>query len=178
MERLLEVEFSERLILVSLSSRSAENAPAPPTISEKLSTIRKAFGMSMAALAEVVQASRASLYNWFENKQPSPAKAERIDRLFRFAQEWEAKSPYHYPPGKLVRQRLGERPSLFERLARDPLDTEEIREGMERLLALMAKQREKMDRAKARTRRAGNRKEILEETLERLTGSVGMDDDG
>jgi len=148
---------------------------SPPTIAEKLSEIRDAFGLSMAALAHILKASRASLYNWFENEPRGMGVIHRIETLYEIAQEWKTKTPYHYTPGKLMKQKLGDGPSMYERLIREELNTDEIGSGMDSLLALMNKQRKRMDRAQARSAKGPADTDGHRELLERLTGSVTAD---
>lgn len=160
---------------VIILSSEIEATGTPPTIAEKLNEVRDAFGLSMAALADILKASRASVYNWFENETPSEGFVRRIETLYRIAQGWETKNPYHYAPGRLMKQKLGDGPSMFERLSGEELNLDEISNGIDGLLVLMNKQREKMDRAKMRSAKAPADDEGNKELLERLTGSVTAD---
>lgn len=161
--------------VIFLASEETAEKISPPTIAEKLNDIRDAFGLSMAALADILKASRASVYNWFENETPSEGFVRRIETLYGIAQEWETKNPYHYAPGRLMKQKLGDGPSMFERLSHEGLNLDEIRNGINSLLVLMNKQRERMDRAKARSTKTLADVEGHSELLERLTGSVTAD---
>ncbi len=160
---------------LSIVFEKETKAPPPPTIGEKLDRIRDAFGLSMSALADVLQASRASVYNWYETAPRSEHILQRIETLLGIAQNWQEMNPYHYPPGKLMKQKLGDGPSMLEHLGREELDIEEIQKGLEGLLALMRKQRERMDRAMARSTNAPTDSESHKELLERITGSVTAD---
>ena len=160
---------------LSIVFEEETKAPPPPTIGEKLDRIRDAFGLSMSALADVLRASRASVYNWYETAPRSEHILQRIETLLGIAQSWQEMNPYHYPPGKLIKQRLGDGPSMLERLGREELDMGEIQSGMDDLCALMQKQRERMDEAKARAARVPGGVERRKELLERLTGSVTAD---
>ena len=152
-----------------------EETPITATVVEKLNAIRDSFGFSMSSLANILVASRASVYNWLENETPTERFVQRIEKLYEITQKWEAKNPYHYAPGRLLKQKLGDGPSMFERLSHDELDLDEIRNGMDSLLVLMNKQRERMDHAKARSAKAPADTESHKEILERLTGSVTAD---
>ncbi len=174
-ERLVSIDISGNRMVLSITTGAETEVIAPPTIPEKLDQIRNAFGLSMSALADVLQASRASVYNWYETAPGSEHILQRIETLFEIAREWQEINPYHYPPGKLMKQKLGDGPSMLERLGRDVLDMEEIQEGLEGLLALMRKQRERMDRAKARSANAPADSESHKELLEHITGSVTAD---
>jgi len=161
--------------VISLPSGETAEEFSPPTIAEKLDEIRDAFGLSMAALADVLKVSRASVYNWLENEPRGTNVVQRIETLYNVAQGWKGKNPYHYAPGKLMKQKLGDGPSMFDRLCREELDMDKIHSGMDSLLLLMNKQRERMDRAKARSAKIPAGTEGHRELLERLTGSVTAD---
>ncbi len=160
---------------VIILSSEVEAIDAPPTIAEKLNGIREAFGLSMAALADILKVSRASVYNWFEDEPRSASIIQRIETLYETAQEWKVKNPYHYAPGKLMKQKLGDGSGMLERFSREELNMDEIRSGMDSLLVLMNKQRERMDRVKARSAKSPADAEDHRELLERLTGSVTAD---
>ena len=168
--------FSGDWTVIFLASGEKTEKILPPTIAEKLNDVRDAFGLSMAALADILKASRASVYNWFEKEPQSADIVQRIETLYGIAREWETKNPYHYAPSRLMKQKLGDGPSMYERLHREELNLDEIRNGMDSLLVLMKKQRERMDRAKARSAKAPADAEVHGELLERLTGSVTADE--
>ncbi len=168
--------YSPNLVDIVLSAEIKETETLnTETVFEKLDAIRDAFGLSVASLAEILGASRASVYNWLENEPPTERFVQRIDKLYEIAQEWEATNPYHYAPGRLMKQKLGDGPSMHECLCREELSIEEIRKGMASLLILMNKQREKMDRTKVRSAKALAGSESHTEIMERLTGSVSAD---
>lgn len=173
-EHIRRYTFSGDWLVQSFDFRE-EEAIAPPTVGEKLDQIRESFGLSMSALADILQSSRASVYNWFETDPRSAEILERIETLAEFAQKWQSMNPYHYAPGKLMKQKLGDGPSMLERLSRDVLDRNEIQNGLEGLLVLMKRQRERIDRAKARSAKLPADSESHKELLERLTGSVTAD---
>lgn len=174
-ERISRQYFSGNWIVVSIDFEENTEKISPYTIAEKLDDIRDAFGLSIAALADILKVSRASVYNWFENAPRSTGAIKRIEKMYGIAQEWRSHNPYHYAPGRLMKQELGDGPSMFERLSRDELDLDDIRNGMDGLLVLMNKQRERMDRAKARSAKTPANTESHEEILERITGSVTAD---
>lgn len=162
--------------ILALSIEEAKVEVAPPTMVEKLESIRDAFGLSVGSLAEILKASRASVYNWLEDEPPTERFVQRIDLLHTIAKEWTAINIYHFPPGKLMKQKLGDGPSMQDRLRREVFDLDDIRKGLQDLLALMSNQRQKMDRAKARSAKAGGSHGDRSELLERVTGSVAADE--
>jgi len=174
-EHICRYQFSGDWIVLRLDLREETEEISPPTVGEKFDQIRDAFGLSMSALADILQSSRASVYNWFETEPRSTEILERIETLAEIAQKWQGMNPYHYAPSKLIKQKLGDGPSMLECFSRDVLDKDEIQNGLESLLALMKKQRERMDRAKARSSKILADNESHKELLERLTGSVTAD---
>ena len=155
-----------------LAFEETKKEAAPATIAEKLDLIRSAFGLSMSALAKVLRSSRASIYNWYETEPRSDEVLHRIDTLNDIALQWKKMNPYHYAPGKLMKQQLADGPSLLERFSQEKLDRESIQQGLEGMLVLMKKQRARMDRAKARSAKVSAEDESHRELLERLTGST------
>lgn len=145
---------------------------SPPTVAEKLENIRDSFGLSASALAEVLRSSRASVYNWLADEMPANATQGRIDQLHSIGREWGDLNPHHFAPGRLMKQKLGDAPSLLECLSREHLKMDEVRASMKSLLGLMDKHRSRMDSAKQRASKAGQDTEVRREFIERLTGSV------
>ncbi len=152
-----------------------EHPSQPSTVGEKLTAIRDAFGLSTAALASILIASRASVYSWLENKTPNDNFVRRIDQLNTIAAKWKELNPYHFTPGRQMKQKLGEGAPMLEQLSREELDLAEIRAGMTALLALMKKYRERMDKAKRRASKVSGDMEGHREILERVTGSITAD---
>lgn len=173
--RLISVDVSDSWIVLSIATGVETEGNFPPTIPEKLDQIRDAFGLSMSALAVVLQSCRASVYNWYIAAPRRVDNLQRIETLYKIARQWREINPFHYAPGKLMKQKLGDGPSMLERLGRETLDSAEIQTGLKNLLALMQKQRTKMDRAKARSANVPVDDESYKELLERLTGSVTAD---
>jgi transcriptional regulator with XRE-family HTH domain len=149
---------------------------SPASVGEKLTDIRDSFGLSAAALASILRASRASVYNWLENEIPTDNFVQRIEQLSTIVAQWQEMNPFHFPPGRLMKQKLGKGVPMLERLSREELDSVEIQTGMGDLLTLMTKHRERMDKAK---RRASSNGPIdsadHREILERVTGSITAD---
>lgn len=159
-----------------LAFQESTEEATPATIAEKLDQIRNAFGLSMTALAKALQSSRASIYNWYETEPHRDDALKRIEALHDIARQWKEMNPYHYAPGKLMKQKLADGPSLLERLSEERLDNESIQRGLEGLLLLMEKQRKRMDRAKARSAKVSAEDESHEELMERLTGTVNANE--
>lgn len=163
------------VLVVGTNAEIEKQLLPPPTVSEKLIAIRDAFGLSAAALALILRASRASVYNWLENETPTDNFVQRIDQLSAITSEWQNMNLFHFSPGRLMKQKLGEGAAMLERLSREELDPVEIQTGMRDLVALMTKHRERLDKSKARVTKAPADVEDHREILERLTGSITAD---
>ncbi|MCB1761599.1 MAG: hypothetical protein KDI27_00480 [Gammaproteobacteria bacterium] len=160
------------VLVVSTDADFEKRTSSPATVGEKLTTIRDTFGLSTAALASVLRASRASVYNWLDNETPTDYFVLRIDQLITIAADWKDLNPFHFTPGRLMKQKLGEGAPMLERLSREELDPEEIKAGMTGLVALMKKHRERMDKTKTRASKAPDDTAGQKEILERVTGSI------
>jgi DNA-binding transcriptional regulator YiaG len=176
-------ELSQHAILVNIGNAwpvlvlgtNLDKSLSPTTVGEKLTTIRDTFGLSAAALATILRASRASVYNWLENEIPSDNFLQRIDQLSTIAADWKEMNPFHFSPGRLMKQKLGDGITMLERLSRKKLDLTVIQSGMQDLLMLMKKHKERMDKAKIRASKVTDDIEGHREILERATGSITTD---
>lgn len=153
----------------------AEQVNQLPSVAEKMAVIQDGFGLSVAALASILGASRASIYNWLENESPSASFTHRIDEIYKIASEWKSKNPYHFAPERLMRQKLSSGLSMNELLSRNELNMAEVHRAMKDLLLLMEKRRSSMDRAKARSAKSSSDSESRNELVERFVGSVTAD---
>lgn len=162
-------------VLYLAFEETTDEERAPASVAEKLDLIRDAFGLSMSAMSDVLRSSRASVYNWYETEPRGVEVLRRIDALHEIAQQWKDMNPYHYAPSKLMKQKLADGSSMLERLSQEGIDRDAIRQGLEGLLALMKKQRERMDRAKARSANVSSDDKSHKEVMEQLTGSVTAD---
>ena len=143
------------------------------TTKDKLDLIRKHFGLSISHLAKTLLASRPSLHAWLKGEEPTrDANIERINHIYQIAMEWKRRSPYHYAPDRLMRQPLGEGPSMQARLERKHLDDAEIRDGLDKLLQLMQRQRAQMDHAKQRSAETTLSEQEQERTRHQLTTTI------
>lgn len=119
------------------------------TTKDKLDNIREIYGLSISHLAKVLQTSRPSLHSWLDgSREPRDQSVQRINQIYKFARKWQNQSEFHYPPDRLMRQPLGDGPSMLARLERIHLLDTEIEEGLELLLQLMRRQRIQMDAVK------------------------------
>ena len=152
-----------------------EQSPAEEqvlTTKEKLEQVRDIFGLSVSHLAKVLTASRPSLHSWLEGAEPRDQSIKRIEQMYNIALEWKHKSIFHYSPGRLMRQPLGDGPSMMERLERENYIDTEIKDGLDKLLQLMKRQREQMDRSIQRSKKSNLPENEKERTRHNLTETV------
>jgi DNA-binding transcriptional regulator YiaG len=140
------------------------------TTKDKLDQIREIFGVSVSHLAKILIVSRPSIHSWLEGVvEPRDSAIERINNIHKIALRWKHLSKFHYSPGRLMRQNLGDEASMLERLAREPINDNEIQDGLNKLLVLMHRQREQMNRAKRRGVKSSLSDEEKEKTRHNLT---------
>lgn len=138
----------------------------------KIRWTREAFGLSQSAMADLLQATHVDSCGRHERQPNCKEMLRRIDDLYEVAQQLNDMNPYHYAPGKLMKQKLADGPSMLERLSQASLDPQVIQKGLDGMLSLMKEQRNRMDRAKARSAKFPPNRGIHREEMERLTGSV------
>ena len=146
------------------------------TTAEKIEHIRDVFGLSISHLARILRTSRPTVYSWLGDEEPRDQSIQRIERIYKFVDRWSAMNPYHFSPGPLLRQPLGKAPSLFERLEREELNSDDIEAGFSDLLQLMQSRRERMDRSKARTKGSLISDEEKRRNRHELTPTIGSGD--
>lgn len=145
-EDIRESDSAGSLVNVTNMPNDKLNLPILTT-KEKLDQVREIFGLSISHLAEVFRVSRPTLHSWLDGIEPRDSSIERIKQVYDFSQSWKNKSTFHYPPGKLMRQSLGNAPSMHMSLSQDKLIPGEINEGFNKLLELMERQQSQMDQA-------------------------------
>jgi DNA-binding transcriptional regulator YiaG len=73
-------------------------------VNMRLQQIRENLGVSLSVLAELLQISRSTLYNWMgENSNLQEANKTQLERLEKRSRLW--KSISEYPPGVFMRSR-------------------------------------------------------------------------
>ena len=150
-----------------------EMTPQVLTTKDKLEEIRDIFGLSVSNLAGVLRVSRPSLHAWLKGEEPNRDLCiERIDRIYQIALHWKRKTPFHYSPGRLIRQPLADGPSLLQRMEAEKIDEIDIQDGLDKLIHLMNRQREQMDRAKLRSAKSTLPENEREKTRHQLTKTV------
>ena len=173
-EPLIYREFVPGWLVIAVEESSSSITIQPTvTVAQMITDIRNSFGLSMSALARILDVSRASLYNWLEQEPGKEKVIKKISSLHHFSLEWKKMNQFHYAPGKLLRQPLNKGPSMLERLGKQEMDEEEVVEGMKMLVDLMKAKRDMMDRAIQASKDSSP--EIQNESLDNLTLKVSMD---
>ena len=109
----------------TLAVSAPEGAALGPaeTPSDQLDLVRKALGLSITDLANLLGVTRPTIYAWIQGKQePKPEMLDRIQELRVAAQAAEALALPRM--NRLVRRPLASGPSLLLRLQRGDADAE------------------------------------------------------
>jgi transcriptional regulator with XRE-family HTH domain len=61
-----------------------------PAIGSRIDRIREQLGITMIQLAAALQLQRATLYKWYQGRQPHPGNETRVCALESFAETWSA----------------------------------------------------------------------------------------
>lgn len=147
------------------------------TTAEKLSEIQNIFGLSISHLAKILRSSRPSVYAWIGGEAPRDNIVDRIEILHQISKRWEKINPYHYSPGRLMRQPLGNQPSMLEYLTKETINTEKIEKALKILLELVQRQRVQMDSIKLRSEKTISYEMGEKSTRRRLSRIVASSDD-
>jgi len=147
------------------------------TTAEKIEYIRDVFGLSISDLAKTLKKSRPSVYSWLEGDEPNEKTMQRIHQIYGIASDWSKKNQYHFSPGSMLRQPLGDMPSFFSLLEEEKLDLNKVKSGLVILLKLMQNKRDRMDRSKQRTKASSLSQEQKNNNLSGLTQSIGSMED-
>ncbi len=66
----------------------ADSVVQQPTIGSRIDHIREQLGIKMTQLAAALQLQRATLYKWYQGRQPHPGNETRVSALESFADAW------------------------------------------------------------------------------------------
>ncbi len=143
---------------------------------EKIELIRSAFGFSVSQLAKILRTSRTSVYAWIDGEEPRERTMLRVEQIYQFAKYWSDMNPYHFSPGPVMRQKLGNSPSMLEQLEQEILDVAVIEQGLGMVLELMHRKHERMHRASQRTGKAAASDSVKRDRRHALTSVIGSSD--
>jgi len=146
------------------------------TTAEKIEQIRDSFGLSVSHLAKVLCTSRPSIYKWLEGEEPRQSFVQRIEMINQIACKWSNMNPYHFAPGPMLRQPLGELPSLLELLEQESIDTSRIDNALDILVDLMNEKSSRMEQAKKRSDASNISESDKLSNRHALTESTGSSD--
>ena len=82
-------------------------------------------GLSISALAEILNVTRPTIYSWIDGNEPQNDKQARIGMIFRFLNGIESKRLTLFP--KVWNRKLGDSASLFEVLTSRVLCEDDFR---------------------------------------------------
>ena len=106
-------------------SLSLEATPTPTaqSLTERVSEIKAAFGLTISQLAQVLQVQRQTIYDWMDEESPRQLQEQKRDRLAaiqRLAIQWNALC--QWPAGKGVATYSVDGDTLLDLLSADVLD--------------------------------------------------------
>ncbi len=153
-----------------------ENKALVRATAEKIERIRDVFGVSVSHLAMILRTSRPSVYTWLEGEEPRELFMLRIQQVCEYADRFSEMNPYHFSPGPLLRQPLGNAPSLLELLENEELILDDIELAFSTIIELMKRRCERMDRSKRRTGKSTASALDKEKNRRELTRIVGSAD--
>jgi len=111
---------------VPVIENMCQQVVAPVTIPQKIESIREAFGLTTSALAEILDVSRPTIYQWIKGQsEPSGDNKARLDRVALFAAKWNKAFPTMNMDHWLTDNEPG-RPSLMDLLKDGDLDIKKI----------------------------------------------------
>ena len=159
--------------VIDLFGESAVVEEQIRTTAEKLDFIKDSFGISLSQLAKILCTTRPSVYSWLEGEEPREATSMRIQQINECTEYWAEINQFHYRPGPLFRQPLGRKPSVLERFMKKELDIEEIKVGLNIMMDLMIRRRERIDRSKEETKNTTMDQLEIDKNRHSLTRTTG-----
>lgn len=93
---------------------------------EQIKFLKDELGFNISEIAEILLATRPSIYNWLNGDKPMLKHQERLDEVYNLLNEWKKTSlgPIAY----LSRRKLNNNSSLFSLLCSDAINYGEIKE--------------------------------------------------
>jgi transcriptional regulator with XRE-family HTH domain len=102
------------------------NVPLFVDTSERMTGLRRYFSLTVTDLARVLRVERPTIYAWLKGSSaPHSGNLRRLEKIYRLAQEWRAKSSI--PMGTYVREPFDDGRSVLDYLAEEHLQERMIR---------------------------------------------------
>lgn len=146
------------------------------SIDEKLNHIRSSLDISISILAKILHTSRPSVYAWLNGDIPRDFTMFRIQSIYQIAQYWDNINHYHFGPGSLLRQPIGNTASIIELLSEENLNEDEIKSGLSVVMGIMDRKRQKMDQSINRTQISQKSPSEKAKNRRFLTRTLGSND--
>jgi DNA-binding transcriptional regulator YiaG len=161
-----------RPLSLQLASAEPHTEPVLTTPAEMVEELRKAFGLNVTQLSQVLHIERITVYAWLRTdrmEKLNPSNRNRLWRLYQIAKQWRGFSPL---AGKyLVEPLPGRHTTLLQMLCEDQLDPGAFAQAYE-LLARATNPSARVQRHRAEQRLA-LKKGI--ENLRKNADKFGMD---
>jgi len=166
-------------------SRSLEATPTPTaqSLTERVSEIKAAFGMTISQLAQVLQVQRQTIYDWMDEENPrqlQEQKRERLAAIQRLATQWNQLC--QWPAGKgITTYTTVDGDTLLDLLSVDTLDETRLQPVMrglsEQVKAEWQRREERSHGEQARRRGLQPHGQSLRSVLAGYGGSVSFTHD-
>jgi DNA-binding transcriptional regulator YiaG len=112
--------------------------------------IRNTLGISLVSVADILNVSRTSVYNWLSGEQTIQKSSEQaLFRLRNRVELWHQISPH--PPGVFLKSRFYDGRNLQDWLKADEVDDNFLKGVMKDIFIHVARQVERMSRMKPST---------------------------
>jgi len=97
--------------------------------SGQVAFIRDRFGLSITAIAEIMQVKRPAIYEWLSGVLPRETNQKRLSELYRVACMWEEMGPSR-PISRYLTMPVSDTQSLSDMLRADEMDMSQIQDAM------------------------------------------------
>lgn len=115
----------------------------------KLDLLREVFGVSTSALAQILQVSRPTIYQWAQDPGRAIASEsrQRLDQIVGFAETWN-RSLRGRPMDHWLTDNEAGKPSLLDLFRAGTLDSKTIRNALSALISHANEAQRKIDQAR------------------------------
>lgn len=111
---------------VSTATKLPRNPSLLLDTRERMTGLRRYFSLTVTDLAKILRVERPTIYAWLKgSSEPHSGNLRRLEKIYRLAQEWRAKSSI--PMGTYVRDPFDDGRSVLDHLAEENVQERAIR---------------------------------------------------
>jgi hypothetical protein len=153
---------------------STNLSPLQPSVAHQACEVLAALSLNKSQLAEILEISRPTLYDWIEGSDPKPKNAQRLFTLFKLLVACGIRSNNSITPMYLRQPIIEGKPTLFQALCGSPMD-----EKLVSILLHQARQFGEDDKVRRsereeRLRKQGFEEPTPEERRDRLAHNIAL----